>query len=93
MLQDYKRLTRAGATNYIITSIILEGLDDGRLVADGDPGKVLEAVAVNLDAHRVIGDGVFEIISNGHQLGYTGDTVTGLVEYLRSLPAEGPIGA
>jgi len=84
----HQRLTKASATNYVIASIKLEGLDDGRLVMDGDPGKVLEAIATNLDAHRTVGDSVSEIISDGHKIGYDGDTVMGLVEYLRSLPEE-----
>ena len=99
----WRRLTKAEATNYLITALIVLGADPkGHLIIDGDPGTMLESVLASFDKDTILstmestkaGDpfpaiNMFRAITKiGKDLGYFGNTLKGLVEYLRSLSAE-----
>ena len=99
----WQRLTRTEATNYLLTALIVLGADlKGQLVIDGDPGNVLEGVLTAFDKDTILSTmestragnpfpaiNMFRAITKiGKDLGYFGNTLKGLVEYLRSLSAE-----
>ena len=102
----WQRLSRAEATNYLITTLIINGFDsNNELVIDGDPGPFLERVAGELhidwekestrpqNERGVPGWKIFanrEIIEIAKQIGYQGNTVLGIAQYLRSFQETAP---
>lgn len=103
---SWKRLTREQVVNFVIVSLILEGIDDqSELLPDGDPGPFLErTIRDNLidwptvkREHEAVSSSriflLYAIYDIAEKVGYDRTRpLEGFVDYLRNLPTEGPIG-
>jgi hypothetical protein len=117
-IQYWRRLTKNDVVNWLIMSLILDGLDtENELVADGDLGPYLEKIiathALTMEAEQnnpaastrqSFVEPFFRppfaqteiarylaLQKLARKIGYFGEAA-GMVDYIHSLPDNGPIG-